>query len=161
MRRRSVGRTIAAMTTTPDEVALQAAPTGSPTATVQALYGAFAAGDLDGILAFVHPDVDWSVQVDAPGAERVPMFRNGRGHDAVRHYFSGVADMEFRRFEPLRFAEQGDTVFVELSIEASHRVTGKTTAYEEVHRFRVGPDGRIDAYRPFLDTTRLIELFAP
>jgi ketosteroid isomerase-like protein len=145
------------MTTTDAKVA----PAGSPTATVQALYAAFGAGDLDAMLALIHPDVDWSLQVDAPGAERVPMFRNGRGHDAVRHYFSGVDRLDFRRFEPQMIVEQGDTVLVVLAIEVAHRDTGKSTAFEEIHRFRVRTDGRIYAYRPFLDTTRLIELYQP
>ena len=78
------------------------------------------------------------------------MFRNGRGHDAVRHYFSGVAELEFHRFEPRLIVEQGDTVLVDLAIDVAHRGTGKSTAYEEIHRFRVGADGRICAYRPFL-----------
>lgn len=134
--------------------------TRTPKQTVGALYDAFGAGDIPGLLAFIHPDVDWSLQVDAPDAALVPMFRNGRGHDAVMAYFGGVAQLEFHRFEPKLLLEHGDTVVSLLEMEWTHRTTGKRKAFEEVHVFTVR-DGLVTRYRPFLDTATFIDGFRP
>ena len=78
--------------------------TTSPIDVVQGLYAAFGRGDMEGMLDLIDPDVDWSLQVDAPGGELVPMLRNGRGHGHghVQTYFGGVAELEFHVFEPCR-----------------------------------------------------------
>lgn len=132
----------------------------SPLETVQVLYAAFGTGDMEGLLGAIHPEVDWSLQVDAPGAELVAMLRNGRGHDAVLHYFSGAALLEFHTFVPRRFLVDGDTVIVELELEVTHRTTGKRARLEEIHRFTV-EQGLVVRYRPFVDTATLIELYRP
>jgi ketosteroid isomerase-like protein len=143
--------------TTPD--ATLSDERGAPIATIRALYAAFGRGDLDAMLALIDPDVDWSLQVDAPDAALVPMFRNGRGHDAVRHYFSGVADLDFNRFVPVRFLADGDTVIVQLEVDFTHRVTGKRARLEEIQRFVVSREGKIVHYRPFVDTATFIDVF--
>jgi len=142
--------------TTPAAVATAA----SPLDVVQGLYAAFGQGDIPGLLALLDPDVDWSIQVDAPGAERVPMLHHGRGHDAALHYFSGVAELEFHVFEPRAFHVDGDVVLVELRLDLSHRTTGKRAQLEEIHHWTVR-DGRAVRYRPFVDTATLVEVFRP
>jgi ketosteroid isomerase-like protein len=134
--------------------------TATPTATVQALYAAFGAGDTPGMLKLIAPDVDWSVDIGAAGAERVPMLRNGRGHDAVRYYFGGVADLRFDVFAPVDFLEGDDRVMVVIDVDVTHVGTGKRAVFQEVHRFHVR-DGRIVSYRPYPDTAALIEIFTP
>jgi len=146
--------------TTPDPSTPSAPTEPTPTETVQALYGAFAQGDLPGMLERIHPEVDWSTEVVAPGVERVPMLHNGLGHDAVRHYFSGVAELEFHVFRPVAFHEDGDIVLVELDLEMTHRTTGKHAHFAEIHRFVVR-EGVVVHYRPFADSAALIELFQP
>lgn len=134
--------------------------TQSPVTTIEALYDAFGRGDMDGLLGLISPDVDWSTQVDAPDADLVAMLQNGRGHDAVLHYFGGVAALEFHRFEPRRFLADGDTVYVELALDIEHRATGKRATLGEIHRFVVH-DGLVVEYRSFVDTATLIELYRP
>lgn len=136
------------------------AATRTPLETVQALYAAFGAGDMGGLLALIDEDVDWSVEIDAPGAERVPMFRNGRGHDAVLHYFGGVAELDWHHFEPLELYADGDRVLVRLRLAFTHRGTGRSAELDEVHRFEVR-DGRVVHYRPYADTAAIIEAFRP
>lgn len=128
--------------------------------TVQALYGAFGRGDLPALFALLHPDVDWSVTVDAPGGERVPMLRNGVGHDAAAHYFGGVAELEIHVFEVGRFLVDGDVAVAEVHFEATHRTTGKRAAIDELHHWTVR-DGQVVRYRPYVDTAALIELYRP
>lgn len=131
-----------------------------PVETVQALYAAFGAGDLDRLKSHIHPDVDWSTTSGAPDASLVPMLVNGRGHAAVDHYFGGVAQLEFHTFSPVRFLADGEVVYVELSLDLEHRITGKRAAFGEIHRFVVR-DGLVVEYRGFLDTGALIEVYRP
>ena len=132
----------------------------SPLEVVQGLYAAFGQGDIPGLLRLLDPDVDWSIQVDAPGAERVPMLHHGRGHDAALHYFTGVGELEFHVFEPRAFHVDGDVVLVELRLDLSHRTTGKRAQLEEIHHWTVR-DGLAVRYRPFVDTATLVEVFRP
>lgn len=132
----------------------------TPKETVEALYAAFGAGDRAALLDTIDPDVDWSIQVDAPGAELVPMLRNGVGHEAVDHYFSGVADLDIEIFVPHDMVTDGDTVLARIELAFTHTVTGKRAHLEEMHRFVVR-DGRIVLYRPYIDTATLIEAFRP
>jgi ketosteroid isomerase-like protein len=132
----------------------------TPLDVVGALYAAFGRGDVAGMLEQVDPDVDWSVEVEAPGAELVPMFRNGRGHDAVLAYFGGVADLEIHAFDPHAFHVAGDTVLVEIRIDFTHRTTGKRGRFDEIHHWIVR-DGRVVRYRPFVDTATYIETHRP
>ena len=134
--------------------------TDAPVQVVQDLYTAFGSGDMPGLLALIDPDVDWSTQVDAPDAALVPMLRNARGHDAVLHYFTGVAELEFHSFQPEAFHVDGDVVLVELAIDFSHRTTGKRAQIAEIHRFVVR-EGKVVHYRSFTDTATVIDLYRP
>jgi ketosteroid isomerase-like protein len=134
--------------------------TEAPVDVVRGLYDAFSQGDLPGLLELVDPEVDWSLQVDAPGAELVPMLRNGRGHGAVQAYFAGVADLEFHAFSPHTFHRAGDVVLVEVSMDVSHRTTGKRIRLDEIHHWIVRA-GKVVRYRPFVDTASLIDLHRP
>jgi ketosteroid isomerase-like protein len=131
--------------------------TTTPLGTVQALYECFGRGDLDGLLAHIGPAVDWGTEVHAPGADLVPMLGNGVGHDAVRHYFGGVAELDFHTFVPVRFLVDGDHVYVELDLDVEHRGTGKRARFGEIHHFEVR-DGLVVRYRNFLDSAALIDL---
>lgn len=132
----------------------------APSETVGAVYAAFGQGDLPGLFALLHPEVDWSLTVSAPGAERVPMLRNGVGHQAAEHYFAGVAQLEMHVFDVGRLFVDGDAVVAEIHFEATHRETGKRTAIDELHHWVVR-DGQVVRYRPYLDTAALIELYRP
>ena len=132
----------------------------SPTTTVQSLYAAFGAGDMGALLALIDEDVDWSVQVDAPGGELVPMFQNGRGHEAVLRYFGGVAELDWHTFEPHELYADEDRVVVRLRLAFTHRGTGRSAEIDEIHRFVVR-DGRVVHYRPYCDTAAFIEVFRP
>lgn len=128
--------------------------------TVGAVYAAFGRGDLPGLFELLHPEVDWSRTVTAPGAELVPMLRNGVGHAAAEHYFGGVAQLEMHTFDVGRCFVDGDTVVAEIGFEASHRSTGRRAVIDELHHWTVR-DGLVVRYRPYVDTAALIDLFRP
>jgi uncharacterized protein len=132
----------------------------APAEVIAAVYECFGRGDMPGLLAFVADDVDWGSGSSAPDADLVPMLARGRGHGAVAHYFSGVADLAFERFEPIRFLVDGDVVLTELAVEVVHRGTGKRLAFGEIHHFTVR-DGKVVRYSNFVDTAALIELYRP
>ncbi|MCC6184027.1 MAG: nuclear transport factor 2 family protein [Microthrixaceae bacterium] len=134
--------------------------TTSPAATVGAVYAAFGRGDMPGLMGLLHPAVDWSIDVDAPGGDRVPMFRHGIGHEAVARYFEGVAQLEMHSFDLGRLFVDGDAVVAEIHLEVTHRTSGRRAALDELHHWVVR-DGQVVRYRPFLDTAAMIELFGP
>lgn len=132
--------------------------TRTPLDTVVALYAAFGRGDMPALFSLLDDDVDWSLDVPAEGGQLVPMFRHGRGHDAVRGYFSGVAQLEFHVFEPVALHADGDVVLAELRLDVTHRSTGRRAAFEEIHHWVVR-DGVVVRFRPFVDTATMIEIY--
>ena len=149
-------------TTTTTTITTTTTATATPTTleVVQELYGAFGRGELAALFALLHPEVDWSVSVDAPGAERVPMLRNGIGQEAAQAYFAGVAELEIHVFEISRLLVDGDVAVAEVHFEATHRTTGRRASIDELHHWTVR-DGVVVRYRPYVDTARLIQLYLP
>lgn len=135
-------------------------PARSPIETVQAIYAAFGRGDIPGLFGLLHPEVDWSTTVSAPGGDLVPMLRHGIGHAAAEHYFGGVAQLEIHVFDVGRILSDGDVVVAEIHLEATHRATTKRASLDELHHWVVR-DGQAVRYRPYVDTAALIELFRP
>jgi ketosteroid isomerase-like protein len=132
----------------------------TPTEVVGGIYSAFGRGDMAGLFALLHPDIEWSVTVTAPGSELVPMMRHGIGHRAVEHYFGGVAQLEFHVFDIGRCFVDGDTVVAEVHVDATHRATGKRAQLDELHHWVIR-DGLAVRFRPYVDTATLIELYRP
>lgn len=127
---------------------------------VLAIYGAFGRGDVPALLALLHPEVEWSVTSDAPGAEHVPMLRHGVGRDAAARYFAGVAELEVQAFDVDRILVDGDVAVAEIRLQAAHRGTGRRASMAELHHWTVR-DGQVVRYRPYLDPTALIEIYRP
>jgi len=138
---------------------LPTSPT-TPLDVVGGIYEAFSRGDMPGLFSLLHRDIDWSMEVTAPGGDLVPMLRHGIGHAAVEHYFGGAAQLEFHVFEVGRCFVDGDAVVAEIHLEATHRVTRKRAVIDELHHWVVR-DGLAVRYRPYVDTAALIELFRP
>ena len=148
------------MTTTPTGFRhAHASVTVSPFEVVYGIYGAFGRGDMPGLFALLHPEIDWSVTVTAPGGDLVSMRRHGVGHSAVERYFGGVAQLEFHVFDVGRSFVDDDAVVAEIHFDATHRVTGKRAAIDELHHWIVR-DGLAVA-TALRGHCRVIELFRP
>ena len=80
-------------------------------------------------------------------------------HDRLTHD-NGVAELEFHVFDPHDIHIDGDVVLVELTLDVSHRATGKRARFEEIHHWIVR-DGLVVHFRPYADTAALIELYRP
>jgi ketosteroid isomerase-like protein len=122
--------------------------------TLQAMYAAFAAGDIAGVMAHLADDIDW--EHDWHG--RPPsLFRPGRGHARVQAFFAELArDWEFRRFEPQGFLAGGNQVAVPVQLEIVHRATGAVVRDLEMHLWTFGADGKVARMRHLIDTAQVI-----
>lgn len=136
---------------------MNADPASIPTRTeqVQALYAAFGRGDVSTLLASLHPEVDWKLNVDpaAPGAKHISDFRPFRGRDEVGQFFAGLArDLEFHAFTPTAFFAGGDEVLARVHMELTVRSTGRHLSVESIHAFAFDAQGLVTRFREYLDT---------
>ena len=93
---------------------------------VKAMFAAFAARDLETVLALADPDIEFT-GVTGEHAGRTDPYR---GHDGLRAYFRDVADVwEELRLTPREFRAAGELVLVTGKVSARSRartVTGST-----------------------------------
>ena len=93
---------------------------------VKAMFSAFAARDLDAVLALAHADIEFN----AVTGEHVGRTEPYRGHDGMRQYFRDVAAAwEELRLTPREFRASGDLVLVTGKVSARSRnrtITGST-----------------------------------
>src|SRR5678815_3437887 len=83
--------------------------TNNPIATVQRMFRAFGAGDLDALIATVHPDSRWTYFGANPRLTKA----NFVGRARVRKFFEGILErLEMTSFNTDEFIVQGDTVVV-------------------------------------------------
>lgn len=140
-------------TTTTQDSAL-----ASPLGTVHAIYDAFGEGDMDRLYSLLDENIEWGREVDAAGADQVPVLNHGFGLTTVEQYFSGVAELEFHHFEPHEFHADDDVVIVLVLADVTHRATGRRKKLHEVHHWTIR-SGKAIRYRPFSDTAAMIELY--
>ena len=93
---------------------------------VKATFAAFAARDLQAVLALSDPEIEFTA-VTGEHAGRTDPYR---GHDGMRQYFRDVASVwEELRLTPREFREAGDMILVTGKVSARSRsrtVTGST-----------------------------------
>src|SRR6185312_16817971 len=83
--------------------------TNNPTATVQRMFAAFGAGDVDALLATVHPDSRWTYYGANPRRTRAEF----AGTDTVRRFFERILErLDMTEFNMDEFIEQGETVVI-------------------------------------------------
>jgi ketosteroid isomerase-like protein len=94
----------------------------SPTTTVQRMFAAFAAADLDALIETVHPDSQWTYYGANPRLSRAQF----EGRAAVRRFFERILErLEMTTFHTDEFVAQGDTVVVFGSEAGTVRATGQ------------------------------------
>jgi ketosteroid isomerase-like protein len=95
---------------------------------IEAVYAAFAERDVEAVLAYLHPEVEFvAVTGDVAG-------RGGpyRGHDGVRQYFRDVAELwDELRIVPSDFRHSGDTTLVtgRVSARSPARIVAGSTGW--------------------------------
>ena len=93
---------------------------------VKATFAAFAARDVEAVLALAAPDIEFTAVTGEQAGRTEPYM----GHDGMRQYFRDVAKMwEELRLTPRDFRASGDLILVTGKVSARSRsrtVTGST-----------------------------------
>jgi uncharacterized protein len=117
---------------------------------VQAMYAAFGAGDIAGVLSHLADDVDWEYAMTDVG---IPWYARRHGRDQVPGFFQALQVFEFRRFDPHTLMESGPVVVSLIDIELFHKPTGRSIVEpDEVHIWRFGADGKVKRFGHKADT---------
>jgi ketosteroid isomerase-like protein len=120
---------------------------------VKGIYGAFAQGDVPGVLGAFTEDIEWYE------AEGMPYGGLHRGPDAVAQKVFGpiTADVEGFAVTPEEFTAAGDTVAVVTRYTGTGKATGKRLDQTAVHVWDIH-DGRAVRFRQFMDTVKYAEV---
>lgn len=95
---------------------------GDVLTTVERMFAAFTAGDVDALLATVHETSRWTYY----GANPELASAQFEGHAAVRKFFHRILErLEMSEFNTDEFVVQGDTVVIFGSEAGTVRATGK------------------------------------
>ena len=120
---------------------------------VKRSYDAFARDDLDGVLADMHPEIEWHQ------AQGLPHGGFYRGLDEVRRNIFEPLDAEWwQEFsaDPDEFLDAGDEVVVLGRYRGIAKGTGKRLDVPFVHVWTVDGDKAV-RFRQFLDTRGWVE----
>ena len=121
------------------------------TETVKAVYEAFGRGDVPAMLSRLADDVRW--RNDGVVAREVPWNGNFSGKANVPGFFKAVYEhLDFRKFEPRVFVEQGNHVVAVLRLESTVQRTGRPLENDVVHLWTFDDAGKISGYQHFNDT---------
>ena len=124
-------------------------------ALVKSLYAAFGKGDIATIVAAVTADVDW---VSTGRASDFPTLGPRRARWRGRVLPPRRQQPRFSEFSPKEFYAVGDKVFVLGSYAMTVTKTGKAMQSDWAHIFTIA-NGKVKAFREFLDTARAAEAY--
>jgi ketosteroid isomerase-like protein len=113
----------------------------------RALIEAFNAHDVEAMVRFVHPEIEWLPAIEAEVAGEPEVYR---GPDAVREYFTRVIPeyWEDYRFDITDSRDLGDQVLLVGRFHARGTSSGAETSFEgaAVHHWLEGKCLRADTY---------------
>ena len=115
---------------------------------VQAIYAAFGAGDVPGVVGRMSPDIVWNEAENFPYADGNPYL----GPEAI---LTGIfarlgTDWEGFAAVPNEYLDAGDTVVVLGRYHGTFKATGETLDAQLVHVWRL-EDGKAVAFQQFTD----------
>ena len=123
---------------------------------VQAAYERFGAGDIPGMLEYLHSDV----VVEFYGPSTIPYAGTWRGHDEVTRWLQAVyGSVDVNVFEPLEMISARDKVVTTGRLELVAKSTGREIHSDFVHVITV-TDGKWSRFRDFMDTAVAVQAFA-
>jgi hypothetical protein len=116
---------------------------------VRAIYDAFAAGDIGGVLGRMAPDMVWNEADSFIYADGNPY----RGHDAILSGVFARLGGEWDAFAavPEEFLDAGDTIVVLGRYRGTHKATGNTLDAQLAHVWRI-EGGKAVAFQQYTDT---------
>jgi ketosteroid isomerase-like protein len=117
---------------------------------VQVLRGAYAAfmrHDIDGVLAALDEDVEWTTPMILPSGGTY------RGHAGVEALFGALAEVwQEMSVEPEEFIDAGDTIVVVVRERAAG--AERSTDTQAIHIWRMR-DGRATSFVEYMSTARM------
>jgi len=118
-------------------------------ALLRAIYSAFAAGDIPGVLSRMSADIVWNEAENFPYADGNPY----RGPDAILAGVFARLGSEWDGFAaaPEEFLDAGDTVVVLGRYRGAHKATGRALDAQLAHVWRVA-GGKAAAFQQYTDT---------
>jgi ketosteroid isomerase-like protein len=121
---------------------------------VKATFAAFAARDIQAVLALADPDIEFNAVTGAQ-ADRTDPYR---GHDGMRQYFRDVAAVwEELHLTPREFREEGDLILVTGKVSARSRSRTVTGSTGWIWRVRNGKVTFVRVYASAADATAALE----
>ena len=123
-------------------------------ATVTELYKAYRAGNVDGVAALIHDDIDWVIH----GPARIFPFEGPRhGKAAVLDVLAAIGrQYELKRHEPEVLIVEGDRAAAVVQTSFVQRSTGRTLSLRLVNFLRIR-DGQVHEFKEFSDTFDVVE----
>lgn len=128
--------------------------------TVRTIFDAFERGDADLLAEHLAEDVRWEYHPTGNTAQDadVPYMRFRRGREAAAGFLRDIEeDFELHSLDVQAMLEGDGRVAVVLGYELTVKATGKQVRDEEVHLYEFDSDGKVSAFRHFLDTVKAIE----
>ena len=121
---------------------------------VRATFAAFAARDLEAVLALCAPDVEFTAVTGEHAGRTEPY----RGHDGLRQYFRDVAAVwEELRLTPRDFRSSGDRILVTGRVSARSRSRTVTGSTGWIWRVRDGKVTYVRVYPSAADAIAALE----
>ena len=121
---------------------------------VKASFAAFAARDVQAVLALSDPDIELTAVTGAHAGRTDPY----RGHDGMRQYFRDVAAVwEELHLTPREFREEGDLILVTGKVSARSRSRTVTGSTGWIWRVRNGKVTFVRVYASAADATAALE----
>ena len=116
---------------------------------IRAIYAAFAAGDIAGIVGRMRPDIVWNEAENFPSADGNPYI----GPDAILAGVFARIGAEWEGFAavPEEVLDAGDTVVAPGRYRGTFKATGKELDAQFVHVWRVA-EGKAAAFQQYTDT---------
>ncbi len=122
----------------------------------QALFAAFGAGDVPGILAHVNDDI--RIEFYGP-SDIIPYADFYEGMDEARRFFETVlASVDIHVFDTQEFLSDGDKVVVTGVLHLTAKSTGRDIKSDFVHVITM-KDGKWSKFRDFMDTHEAVKAF--
>jgi uncharacterized protein len=127
---------------------------------IQQLIETVKRGDGDGFRERLAENVRWEYHPTGNTAQDrdVPYMRLREGREAAAGFLHDIEeDFELQSLDVQSFLEGDGKVAVLLGYELTVKSTGKRVRDEEIHLYELGSDGKVTAFRHFLDTAKAIE----
>jgi ketosteroid isomerase-like protein len=122
----------------------------NPLETTKFMYNAFAHGDIPALMECLSPNIAWEYGVIS---HDVPWYQARQGLTGVGEFFASLQAIEFHKFEPTVFLQEGNTVVVLLNADYTVKATGLRVVYEDaVMLWKFDASGQVTQFAHRVDT---------